>query len=61
MSYNLKKDTSDESNAGEVEFTYRPGRTRDLRPHTKVYAIEDDVLWNGKSVRAANQDSAGFK
>ena len=61
MSYNLKKDTSDESNAGEVEFTYRPGRTRDLRPHTKVYAIEDDVLWNSKMVRPAKQDATGSK
>jgi hypothetical protein len=61
MSYHLKKDASDESNAAEVEFTFRPGRTRDLRPHTKVYAIEDDVLWNGKSVRHAKQESAGSK
>ena len=61
MSYTLKKDTSDESNAGEVEFTYRPGRTRDLRPHTKVYAIEDGVLWNGKTVRPAKRDSTGSK
>ena len=37
----------------QVEFEYQPGRTRDLRPHTKVYAINHQVKWKGKPVREA--------
>ena len=56
MSFTLKK-----SKPPQVEFEYRPGRTRDLRPHSKVYVISNDVLWNGKPVRASIRNSAGSK
>ena len=61
MGYALKKYKLLKSNAVEVEFTYRPGRTRDLRPHTKVYAIENSVIWKSKPVRSAKPDSEASK
>jgi len=29
-----------------VTFSYTPGRTRDLRPHVHVYALDSNVRWN---------------
>jgi hypothetical protein len=29
----------------KVVFTFRPGRTRDLRPHAHLYAIREGVTW----------------
>jgi hypothetical protein len=34
-----------ESYPEQVRFRYRPGRTRDLRPHVYVYALRSDVQW----------------
>ncbi|MFN3165665.1 MAG: hypothetical protein ACE37H_01230 [Phycisphaeraceae bacterium] len=31
-----------------VHFVYSPGRTRDLRPHTYVYAVRNGVSWETK-------------
>jgi hypothetical protein len=30
----------------EVVFKFKPGRTRDLRPHTHLFAIRKDVAWS---------------
>jgi len=40
MDVEMIGDTSD-----EVRFVYRPGRTRDLRPHVYVFALEQGVVW----------------
>lgn len=40
MEVELIGDTSD-----EVRFVYRPGRTRDLRPHVYVFVLEQGVVW----------------
>jgi hypothetical protein len=37
-----------ESYPEQVFFTYRAGRTRDLRPHVYVYALRSNVKWNVK-------------
>ena len=29
----------------EVRFVYRPGRTRDLRPHHRMFAVNKGVKW----------------
>jgi hypothetical protein len=34
-----------ESYPEQVPFKYRPGRTRDLRPHVYVYALRTNVRW----------------
>jgi len=31
-----------------IEFSYTPGRTRDLRPHTYVYAVRKGIKWETK-------------
>lgn len=31
-----------------VKFIYKPGRTRDLRPHIYVFAVSNDVKWEVK-------------
>ena len=36
-----------ESFPEQVFFSYKPGRTRDLRPHVKVYALRSNVKWSG--------------
>jgi hypothetical protein len=33
---------------GDVSVTYRGGRTRDLRPHTRVFAMAADAKWEVK-------------
>ena len=37
-----------ESHPGQIEFTYKPGRTRDLRPHVKIFVLRSDVKWSVK-------------
>ena len=41
-----------ESFPEQIRFSYQPGRTRDLRPHVKVFAVRSDVkcIANGKIV-----------
>jgi hypothetical protein len=34
-----------ESSPEQVVFELRPGRTKDLRPHTQVYALRSNVKW----------------
>lgn len=34
-----------ESLPEQVMFSYKPGRTRDLRPHVKVYILRSNVKW----------------
>jgi len=34
-----------ESYPEQVRFKYRPGRTKDLRPHVRVYALRANVRW----------------
>jgi hypothetical protein len=35
-----------ESYPEQVLFRYRPGRTRDLRPHVHLYALRSNVRWS---------------
>lgn len=35
-----------ESYPEQVTFAYRGGRTRDLRPHVRVYALRSNVTWS---------------
>jgi len=37
-----------ESYPEQVSFTYKPGRTRDLREHVRVYALRSNVKWSVK-------------
>jgi len=37
-----------ESYPEQVRFRYKPGRTRDLRPHVYVYALRSNVTWSTK-------------
>ena len=37
-----------ESYPEQIFFTYRPGRTRDLRPHARVFALRANVNWSVK-------------
>jgi hypothetical protein len=34
-----------ESFPEQIMFSYKPGRTRDLRPHLKVYVLQSNVKW----------------
>jgi hypothetical protein len=43
LSYNIM-----ESNPEQIAFVYKPGRTRDLRPHVYVYALRSNVKWSPK-------------
>jgi hypothetical protein len=40
-----------ESYPEQISFTLRPGRTRDLRPHVKVFALRANVKWSVKTGR----------
>ena len=40
-----------ESYPEQVFFTFRPGRTRDLRPHVRVYALRSNVTWRAPKRR----------
>lgn len=37
-----------ELNPEEIQFTYRPGRTRDLRQHVRVFALPANLTWRVK-------------
>jgi len=50
-----------ESYPEQVFFTFRPGRTRDLRPHVRVYALRSNVTWRapgGRGGRGAGKPDA---
>ena len=40
-----------ESYPEQVFFTYKAGRTRDLRPHVHLYALRSNVTWRVKAAR----------
>jgi hypothetical protein len=40
-----------ESYPEQVFFKYKPGRTRDLRPHVYLYALRSNVKWSVKRGR----------
>jgi len=40
-----------ESYPEQIFFTFKPGRTRDLRPHVRVYALRSNVKWSGPKGR----------
>ena len=42
-----------ESFPEQVLFSYHPGRTRDLRPHVKVFVLRANVKWSVKQPRRA--------
>jgi hypothetical protein len=52
LSYNVA-----ESYPEQISFSLKPGRTRDLRPHTNVYALRSNVKWHVKGSKA--QQSTG--
>ncbi|MDA7977903.1 MAG: hypothetical protein MPJ50_03930 [Pirellulales bacterium] len=37
-----------ESYPEQIAFSHQPGRTRDLRPHVKVFALRSNVKWSCK-------------
>ena len=37
-----------ESNPEQIVFSYKPGLTRDLRSHVKVYVLRSNVTWTVK-------------
>jgi hypothetical protein len=37
-----------EDHPGQIKFSYKPGRTKDLRPHVKVFVLRSDVKWSVK-------------
>lgn len=37
-----------ESYPEQIFFTYKPGRTRDLRQHVRIYALRSNVTWSVK-------------
>jgi hypothetical protein len=37
-----------ESYPEQISFTYTPGRTKDLRQHTKIYILRSNVTWSAK-------------
>jgi len=41
----LSYSVQDQDNGTKVVFKFRPGRTRDLRPHSNLYAISKGVAW----------------
>lgn len=47
LSYNVA-----ESYPEQISFSLKPGRTRDLRPHTNVYALRSNVKWRVKGSKA---------
>jgi len=50
-----------ESDPEQVFFTFRPGRTRDLRPHVRVFAVRSNVTWRapkGRGRRPAGNPDA---
>jgi len=41
-----------ESFPEQVFFKFRPGRTRDLRPHMRIFALRSNVKWRGPDGKA---------
>jgi len=39
---------AEESYPEQISFTIKPGRTRDLRPHIKIFALRSNVSWSAK-------------
>lgn len=37
-----------ESYPEQIPFTYTPGKTRDLRPHVRLFAVRNNVKWTAK-------------
>ena len=50
-----------ESFPEQISFTFRPGRTRDLRPHMRIYALRSNVSWRGPKGGAAGGANATVK
>ena len=36
---------SPEVHPEQINFSYKPGRTKDLRPHVKIFVLRSDVKW----------------
>jgi hypothetical protein len=53
-----------ESYPEQVVFSFRPGRTKDLRPHVKVFALRSNVKWRagrgGRPGRGTAKPSADY-
>jgi hypothetical protein len=45
-----------ESSPQPLRFNYYPGKTRDLRPHTYIYAVRSDVRWEPSEPPAAKSE-----
>ncbi|MDA1014885.1 MAG: hypothetical protein O3A00_10595 [Planctomycetota bacterium] len=46
-----------ESFPEQVVFSFKPGRTRDLRPHTEVFAVRSNVKWrSGDATKPVKSD-----
>lgn len=58
LSYNVA-----ESYPEQISFSLKRGRTRDLRAHTKVYAVRSNVRWRagGKPASAAKSVAQGIE
>lgn len=58
LSYNVA-----ESSPEQISFSLKRGRTRDLRPHTKVYALRSNVRWHveGRAATAPGTSRAPTK
>lgn len=37
-----------EAHPKQIKFSYKPGRTRDLRPHVKIFVLQSDLKWSVK-------------
>ncbi|MDE0597328.1 MAG: hypothetical protein OSB65_18960 [Roseibacillus sp.] len=37
-----------EDHPGQIKFSYKPGRTKDLRPHIKIFVLQSDLKWSVK-------------
>ncbi|HUG18632.1 MAG TPA: hypothetical protein VMM56_06610 [Planctomycetaceae bacterium] len=48
-----------ESSPEQLVFVYKPGKTRDLRPHTYVYAVRSNVKWEEKQPPATATKKPG--
>ena len=46
-----------ESFPEQVAFAYQPGRTRDLRPHVKVFAVRANVNWSVRGGAASDDET----
>ena len=37
-----------EDHPGQIKFSYKPGRTKDLRSHLKIFVLQSDLKWSVK-------------